>query len=72
MRLPLASLEERLDPQHFIRAHRGAIVNLHEVKELDTGEGASLVMSDGSRVPVSRSRRRKVEERLLSKDARSR
>lgn len=65
VRLPLASLEERLDPQFFVRAHRGAIVNLREVKELDQSDRASLVMSDGARVPVSRSRRRKVEERLL-------
>ncbi len=72
VRVPLASLEERLDPQFFIRAHRGAIVNLREVNELDQHDGASLVMSDGSRVPVSRSRRRKVEERLLARDARFR
>jgi two-component system LytT family response regulator len=72
VRVPLASLEERLDPQYFIRAHRGAIVNLREVNELDQRDGASLVMSDGARVPVSRSRRRKVEERLLARDARFR
>ncbi|MGE3957236.1 MAG: LytR/AlgR family response regulator transcription factor [Vicinamibacterales bacterium] len=65
VRVPLASLEERLDPQVFLRAHRGAIVNLREVKEFDQSDGAWLAMSDGSRVPVSRSRRRKVEERLL-------
>lgn len=72
VRVPLASLEERLDPQCFIRAHRGAIVNLREVNELDHSDGAWLVMSDGSRVPVSRSRRRTVEERLLASDARFR
>ncbi|MBS1816859.1 MAG: response regulator transcription factor [Acidobacteria bacterium] len=65
VRIPMASLEQQLDPQHFIRAHRGAIVNLREVKVLDHTDGAWLLMSDGSRVPVSRSRRRKVEERLL-------
>ncbi len=70
VRVPLASLEERLDPQFFIRAHRGAIVNLREVNELDQTDGAWLVMSDGSRVPVSRSRRRKVEERLLPRASR--
>lgn len=67
VRIPLASLEERLDPQVFVRAHRAAIVNLREVKELDQSDGAWLVMSDGSRVPVSRSRKRQVEERLLPK-----
>ena len=65
VRLPLASFEDRLDPQVFVRVHRAAIVNLHEVKELDQREGAWLVMSDGARVPVSRSRKRRVEELLL-------
>ena len=66
VRVPLATLEERLDPRHFVRVHRAAIVNLQEVKELDARDGgATLVMSDGARVAVSRSRRRRVEELLL-------
>ncbi|MEQ1910773.1 MAG: LytTR family DNA-binding domain-containing protein [Vicinamibacterales bacterium] len=65
VRVPLASLEERLNPQEFIRAHRAAIVNLREVKEFDQRDGAWLVMSDGARVHVSRSRKRQVQERLL-------
>ena len=61
-----STLEERLDPRHFVRVHRAAIVNLQEVKELDARDGgATLVMSDGARVAVSRSRRRRVEELLL-------
>lgn len=67
VRVPLASLEERLDPQVFVRVHRAAIVNMHEVKELDQRDGSWLVMSDGARVPVSRSRRRQVADRLLPK-----
>ena len=67
VRVPLASLEERLNPKEFIRAHRAAIVNLREVKEFDQRDGAWLVMSDGARVHVSRSRKRQVQERLLPK-----
>ena len=69
VRIPLASLEEKLDPQVFTRVHRAAIVNLREVKELDQREGAWLVMSEGSRVPVSRSRKRRVEELLLPRSS---
>ncbi|MGC4082317.1 MAG: LytTR family DNA-binding domain-containing protein [Vicinamibacterales bacterium] len=69
VRVPLASLEERLDPQLFVRVHRAAIVNMQEVKEYDQREGAWLVMSDASRVPVSRSRKRRVEERLIPRNA---
>ncbi len=65
VRMPLASLEEKLDPQVFARVHRAAIVNLREVKEFDQREGSYLVMSDGARVPVSRSRKRRVEDMLL-------
>ena len=65
VRMPLASLEEKLDPQVFARVHRAAIVNLREVKEFDQRDGAWLVMSDGARVPVSRSRKRRVEDMLL-------
>lgn len=65
VRLPLATLEDKLDPQRFARVHRAALVNMQEVKEFDQSEGARLVMSDGARVPVSRSRRKRVEELLL-------
>lgn len=66
VRMPLASIEERLDPDVFPRVHRAALVNLMEVKELDQRDGGTtLVMSDGSRVNVSRSRRKRVEELLL-------
>jgi two-component system LytT family response regulator len=67
VRVALTSLEERLDPQHFSRVHRTAIVNLHEVAELRDEERLVLEMSDGARVPVSRSRRRDVESVLVPK-----
>ena len=69
VRLPLATLEEKLDPQRFARVHRAALVNMQEVKEFDQSEGSQLVMSDGARVPVSRSRRKRVEELLLPRPA---
>jgi two-component system LytT family response regulator len=65
MRASMASLEERLDPRLFLRAHRGAIVNLRAVTGLE-GEPPSLVLSSGARVPVSRSRRPIVEQAVRS------
>ena len=64
VRLALAALEERLNPRAFVRVHRGAIVNLDEVRESEHRDGMWLTLSDGSRVPVSRSRRRRVEPLL--------
>jgi two-component system LytT family response regulator len=61
VRVSMASLEAALDPKVFVRAHRAAIVNLEAVQELATRDGSCLRLVDGSRVPVSRSRRRQVE-----------
>ena len=65
VRATLASFEERLDPQRFVRVHRAAIVNVHDVREVHDAGGLLLVLSDGSQVPVSRSRRRQVEPLML-------
>jgi two-component system LytT family response regulator len=65
VRAPLASFEGRLDPQRFVRVHRAAIVNIQDVREVHDAGGLLLVLSDGSHVPVSRSRRRQVEPLML-------
>jgi two-component system LytT family response regulator len=60
LRTSMSSLEERLDPRLFVRSHRAAIVNVHEVARIEADTEA-LVLSDGTRVAVSRSRRAVVE-----------
>jgi two-component system LytT family response regulator len=65
MRQSLAVLERRLAGDQFVRAHRGAIVNIDRVRELRAGDGDTvLVLRDGTRVPVSRRRREQVAKRL--------
>jgi two-component system LytT family response regulator len=65
MRQSLAVLEKRLDANRFVRAHRGAIVNLQRVRELRASAGdVVLVLRDGTRIPVSRRRREHVAKRL--------
>ena len=68
LRASLASFEERLPEGRFIRAHRSALVALAAVRELvPIGRGArALVLSDGRRVRVARSRLRAVERALGS------
>ena len=64
IRESLASLEQRLDPNRFIRVHRSAIVPLDRVREMRSvapGESV-LVLRDGTRIPVSRRRREQVAE----------
>ena len=67
LREPLADLEKHLDPETFFRVHRSAIVNLGRVREIHPmfrGDSV-LVLSDGSKVKLSRSRRGEFE-RLFS------
>jgi len=53
----LKEIEEMLDEYSFLRVHHSYIVNLNEINKYVKGEGGYLVMSDGSSVDVSRSRK---------------
>lgn len=55
----LKEVEEQLTTSFafFIRVHHSHLVNLNEVAKYVRGEGGYLVMSDGSTVNVSRSRK---------------
>ncbi|MDX2047655.1 MAG: LytTR family DNA-binding domain-containing protein [Chitinophagaceae bacterium] len=54
----LKEMEGQLeDFSSFIRVHHSYVVNLNEVTKYVRGEGGYLVMSDGSTVNVSRSRK---------------
>jgi len=66
VRETMASLAARLDAARFVRIHRSTIVNLRRVRELRrTAVGLlELVLHDGTRLDVSRSRRRALAARL--------
>lgn len=66
VRESLAALAERLGPERFLRVHRAAIVNLARATEIRRGVGGriTLILADGTRVPVSRSRRALVQARF--------
>jgi two-component system, LytTR family, response regulator len=70
LRETMTELAGRLDPERFFRVHRSAIVNLARVREIHPlfrGD-SELVLSDGSRVRLSRTRRGEFQ-RLLSAPA---
>jgi two-component system LytT family response regulator len=69
VRYSMNELERRLDPASFLRVHRSAIANLHRIRELrDVGSGGgTVVLGDGTELPLSRRRRRRVERRLASR-----
>lgn len=67
VRLALKELEERLRPWGFFRVHRSAVVNLDSVREvrpLSHGDGL-VILQEGTKVKVSRSRRDDFEAVLL-------
>ena len=53
----IGSLETLLDPARFVRIHRSAIVNLERVARIEpyAKESRVAILTDGTRLPVSRS-----------------
>ena len=62
----MQDLEERLDPQHFLRVHRSVIVRLDRVDVLLRGSGGAYAvrLKDGTELSVSRARREELEGRM--------
>jgi len=62
----LKEIEEILEDHHsFIRVHRSYLVNLNEIEKYLKGEGGYLIMSDGSTIDVSRTRKETLLKKLL-------
>ena len=59
LRESLATLEARVSPHGFVRAHRSALVRISEVRELRSNADGELValLRSGVSIPVSRRRR---------------
>jgi len=53
----LKEIEEMLGEYGFFRVHHSYLVNLNEIRKYIKGEGGSLIMSDGSSIDVSRSKK---------------
>lgn len=62
----MQSLEERLDPERFLRIHRSVIVQLDRVEGLRRGAGGDgeVLLKGGTRLRVSRTRRDALERWL--------
>jgi two-component system, LytTR family, response regulator len=60
----LASLEERVDPAVFARVHRKCIVRLDAVRSIGVGPNARIELTTDLSVPLARSKRKLVMDRL--------
>jgi two-component system LytT family response regulator len=55
--MTLAELEAALDSARFVRIHRSYLLNLDRLSRIETegGEAKAVILSDGARLPLSRS-----------------
>lgn len=60
----LKELEEMLEDYSFVRVHHSYVVNLNEVDKYIRGEGGYLLMSNGTCIDVSRSRKELLLKKL--------
>jgi two-component system LytT family response regulator len=67
VRETMSELESRLNPAHFLRVHRSAIVSLDRIKELQPWFRGDyrVILRDGTELTLTKSHREKLESRLL-------
>jgi two-component system, LytTR family, response regulator len=61
----LKEIEEMLADYSFLRVHHSYLVNLNEVEKYIKGEGGYLLMSDGTTIDVSRSKKEILLKKLM-------
>ncbi len=60
----MKDVEELLSEYFFLRVHNSFLVNLNEIQKYIRGEGGYLIMSDGSHIDVSRTRKDMLLQKL--------
>lgn len=68
LRSTMTAIQERLDPERFVRVHRSYMVNLEfltQIEPLESGD-ARLLLKDGTRIPCSRRYRSALRGELVN------
>jgi two-component system LytT family response regulator len=60
----LKEIEEMLEDYSFLRVHHSYLINLNEIEKYIKGDGGYLIMSDGTNIDVSRSRKEMLIKKL--------
>lgn len=63
----LKNFELALEDNGFCRTHNSHIINLEKVKSFSRSDGGMLILTDDSRIPISRNRKDMVMSCLFSK-----
>lgn len=58
--------EELLSHHNFIRPHKSHLINTGYIKSYVKQDGGHIIMTDGSKIPVSRRKKEKIMEILLN------
>ena len=61
---PLKDIESMLQEPRFLRVHNSYLVNLTFIREYHRGKGGSLVLEDGTLIPVSKQRKKELLDRF--------
>ncbi|MEL6865254.1 MAG: LytTR family DNA-binding domain-containing protein [Bacteroidota bacterium] len=61
---PLRYMADKLEGNTFIRPHRSYLVNVQHIQRWDKTDGGLLVLSDKTRIPVSRQGRKVLHQYL--------
>ena len=62
----LKEYADMLSAHHFIRSHQSHLVNAAYIKSWLREDGGSLLLTDGTKIPVSKLNREKVKEMLAA------
>ncbi len=63
---PLKEIEQLLAKYHFCRIHHSYVINLNHISKYIKGDGGSVKMSNKKELPVSRTRKHELLERIRS------
>lgn len=63
----LGEYEQILGEHHFLRVHQSHLVNIRQIQTFVKGDGGYLKMTDGSSVPLAKSKKARLMELFLSR-----
>jgi two-component system LytT family response regulator len=61
---PMGTIENHLPENIFIRAHHSHLININYVLQYSKGETSTLLMQDGSIIPISKRKKKDVLKRI--------
>lgn len=63
----LKQLEADLGDKGFFRVHQEYLINLHHILRYEKNEGGVIIMTNGTKISVARSRKQEFLEKVMGK-----